>query len=238
MAPLTDDLEHSREEFLSRMSHEFRTPLNAVIGFSRVLESNRAGNQRPEDLELLRRVRASGEHLLRLIQDVLDHSSMRRGALPLELCDVDVATITTAVVDRHRNAAGAKGLKLRGILPAGAPTVRLDAVRFAQVVSHLVDNAVKFTTSGTIRVSLALDPVSRRPLRLTIADTGIGIPPERMDRIFEPFEQADGSMSRCFGGAGLGLPLARQLCEAMGCELDATSTVGEGSRFVIGFPQA
>ena len=238
MAPPPQTSEHDaiREEFLSRMSHELRTPLNAVIGFSRVLESNRAGNQRPEDLELLRRVRASGEQLLRLIEDVLDQSTLQRGELALEMGDVDVCDIAARVVANHRNAAMAKGLRLRSVLPDGAAPVRLDRVRFAQVVQHLVDNAVKFTGSGTIRVSVSVDAVTRRPLRLTVADTGIGIPDDRIERIFQPFEQVDGTRRRAQGGAGLGLPLARQLCATMGCRLTASSAVGRGSRFTISFP--
>jgi len=230
------ELEESREAFLSRMSHEMRTPLNAVIGFSRLLESNRAGNQRPEDIELLRRVRTSGEKLLRMVEDVLDQSALRQGQLTLSLSPTNVADIAARVAVNHRNAAAAKGLKIRSSCPEDAAPVPLDAVRFAQVVEHLVDNAVKFTGVGTIRVSLAIDPDTRRPRRLTVCDTGMGIPADRLERIFQPFEQADSSLRRAHDGAGLGLPMARALCEAMGCQLGVSSTVGEGSRFTIHFP--
>jgi signal transduction histidine kinase len=224
----------AREEFLARMSHELRTPLNAVIGFSRVLESNRAGNQRPEDLRLLGRVRASGERLLRLIEDVLDQSQLERGQLALALEATNVVEIASRVVQHYRLAAGAKGLRILAVLPEDASTVQLDARRFEQVLQHLVDNAIKFTVSGAVRVTLIT--ASGRPSRLIVSDTGIGIPADRQKQIFEPFEQVDSTSRRAYEGVGLGLPLARRLCDAMGCELKVESEVGKGSRFSIHFP--
>jgi signal transduction histidine kinase len=228
--------EKSREEFLARMNHELRTPLNAVIGFSRVLESNRAGNQRPEDIQLLSRVRAGGEKLLGMIEDVLDQSRIAHGQLPLALDDTDVVKVAARVVASYRSAAVAKGLRILAVLPDSAPTIPLDAGRFEQVLQHLVDNAVKFTISGTVRVSLATDAGTGRPSRLVVADSGIGIPKSHLGRIFEPFEQVDASERRTYGGAGLGLPLARQLCEGMACRLTVESEAGRGSRFSIRFP--
>jgi signal transduction histidine kinase len=228
----------TREEFLARMSHELRTPLNAVIGLSRVLEKNGAGNQRPEDLHLLGRVRASGELLLQLIQDVLDQSLIGRGKLPFTVGDADVVSIANRVVQNYRSTAVAKGLRILAVVPESAPTVRIDAARFEQVLRHLVDNAVKFTVSGIVKVTLVFDASTRLPTRMIVADTGIGIPEAQIDRIFEPFEQLDASPGRRFGGAGLGLPLARQLCEAMDCRLSVESEVGKGSRFAIRFPNA
>ena len=227
--------QRSREEFLSRMSHELRTPLNAVIGFSRVLEKNNAGNQRPEDIQLLGRVRAGGEQLLRLVDDVLDQSRIERGQLALALDAVNVVDVATRVVASFRSAAAAKGLRLLAVLPP-AGTAALDAGRFEQVLQHLVDNAIKFTGVGVVKVTLVTDAASQRPTRLMIADTGIGIPADRLDQIFLPFEQLQGGTKRAFGGAGLGLPLARQLCDGMGCRLIVESEVGVGSRFTIRFP--
>jgi signal transduction histidine kinase len=228
----------SREEFLARMSHELRTPLNAVIGFSRVLESNRAGNQRPEDIQLLGRVRAGGEKLLGMIEDVLDQSRIARGELTIALDDTDVVGIASRVVESYRSTAIAKGLRILAVLPGTAPAIPLDAGRFEQVVQHLVDNAVKFTISGTVRVTLVTDAVTGRPSRLVVADSGIGISKNHLGRIFEPFEQVDVSERRTYGGAGLGLPLARQLCEGMACRLTVESDAGRGSRFTIRFPDS
>ena len=227
----------AHEEFLARMSHELRTPLNAVIGFARVLERNKAGNQRPEDLQLLSRMRANGEKLLRLVEDVLDQSRIERGELTVEIADTNIVDATSRVIEHYRPQAAAKGLRLFSLLPESSPPVRLDPRRFQQVVGHLLDNAIKFTASGSIKVTL-LSPESQRPSGLTIADTGIGISPESLDRIFIPFTQVDGTASRSFEGAGLGLSLAWELCEAMGCRLTVTSEVGKGSRFTVRFPAA
>jgi signal transduction histidine kinase len=228
--------QRTREEFLERMSHELRTPLNAVIGFSRLLEKNRAGNQRPEDIEMLRRVRAGGEHLLRLVEDVLDQSQIERGQLDVTLEETDVAEITSRVAQRYRFPAAAKGLHMHAVVPTPMPTIRLDPRRFEQILENLVDNAVKFTVSGEIRVMLVTNGATGEPARLVVSDTGIGIATNETDRIFRPFEQVDASARRSYGGAGLGLPLARQLCEAMGCQLTVESEMGVGSRFTIRFP--
>ena len=236
MTSPTSTLEQAREDFLSRMSHELRTPLNAVIGFSRVLELNRAGNQRPEDLELLRRVRASGEHLLRLIENVLDQSLLQHGSLAMTFTDVHVCDVAERIVASHRPGAEAKGLHVTLSLPDAVSTVRLDALRFAQVVQHLVDNAIKFSRAGTIRVAVEMEPGTFRPARLVVADTGIGIAPDHLETIFQPFGQVDESRTRIHGGAGLGLPLARRLAESMGCRLTVESALGEGSRFTVHFP--
>src|SRR5688572_25651292 len=225
----------SRDEFLARMSDELLTPLNAVIGFSRVLEKNRAGNQRDEDLELLRRVRAGGEHLLHLVTRVLEQSRIARGELTLALEPTDVTAIAQHVTGEFRDAAAAKGLRLLCIVPESADIV-LDGERFREVMRHLIENAVKFAPSGVIRVVLAIDIDSGQPRRLTVADPGIGIAPDRLETIFEPFAQADGGKSRVYRGIGLGLALARSLCESMGCRLTAVSEPGKGSRFTVHFP--
>ena len=227
----------SRDEFLARMSDELLTPLNAVIGLSRVLEKNRAGNQRAEDLDLLRRVRTSGEQLLKLVTHVLEQSRIARGQLTLAVQPTDVAAVANRAVWRYRDACGAKGLRLIVVIPDSAPSVALDAERFAEVLHHLLDNAVKFTVKGTIRVVLVTDAASGRPVRLSIADTGIGIAPDRLPSVFEPFEQADMTASRNHKGLGLGLAIARRLCESMGCRLWASSELGTGSRFTIEFPR-
>ena len=227
----------SRDEFLARMSDELLTPLNAVIGFSRVLEKNRAGNQRVEDLELLRRVRASGEHLLRLVMRVLEQARIARGEVAIALQPTDVSAVARGVVDEHRGAAAAKGLRLTAIVPQSTP-IPLDGERLADVLRHLVENAIKFTPSGAIRVIMAMDIDTGRPRRLTVADTGIGIAPSRLETIFEPFAQAEVGASRGHRGLGLGLALARALCEHMACRLTVASEPGKGSRFTIHFNTA
>ena len=132
----------------------------------------------------------------------------------------------------------AKGIRIIAVLPESSPTIPLDSGRFEQALHHLVDNAVKFTVAGTVRVTLLTDAATGRPSRLIVADTGIGIPSESLDRIFEAFEQVDGSQRRQHDGAGLGLALAWRLCEGMGCWLTVESEMGKGSRFTIRFPES
>jgi signal transduction histidine kinase len=228
----------SREEFLARMSHELRTPLNAVIGLARVLENNKAGNQRPEDIHLLNRIRANGERLLALVDNVLEHSRAERGSIPIAIADTDVARITRDVVDEYRSAAMAKGLRLLAIVPESAPPVRLDPRAYERVLRYLVDNAVKFTGAGTVKVMLVVESDTGRPVRVVVSDTGIGIPASEIERVFAPFEQLDGTLTRRYDGLGLGLPLARELCTAMGCSIEAESEVGKGSRFTVRLPNS
>ena len=230
-----ESAKRTKEEFLARMSHELRTPLNAVIGFSRVLEKNRAGNQRPEDIAMLQRVRAGGEQLLRLVEDVLDQAHIERGQLALAFEEVNVADVANRAVSRFAEVANRKGLRIETVPTTAAGTVLLDEKRFEKVLDHLIDNAIKFTDEGCIRVALIADG-ERRPMQLDVVDSGAGISAERLERLFKPFEQGDNSSRRHVGGAGLGLPLAKQLCHAMRCSLIVESVVGQGSRFSIRFP--
>jgi signal transduction histidine kinase len=208
-----------------------------VIGFSKVLESNKAGNQRPEDIEMLKRVRSGGERLLRLIDNVLDQSDMDQGKIEIAPERVDVSVLAERVMDQHRAAASAKGLRMVGVLPPISPSIELDPRRFEQVLGHLIDNAIKFTDAGSVRVVMVSDAATNRPTTLTVSDTGMGIPADSIERLFAPFEQGDNSSRRTHGGSGLGLPLARRLCHAMGCQLVVESQVGRGSRFSIRFPK-
>jgi signal transduction histidine kinase len=225
--------QQSREEFLSRMSHELRTPLNAVIGFTRVLEKK--GNSPPEDAQLLGRVRAGGEHLLRLVEDVLDQSRIQQGLLTVTREDVDVAAACARAIAPYRDAALARGLRFVVVVPATCTPIPLDRGRFEQVVQHVVDNAVKFTRAGAVKITLVTDAASGRPTRLTVSDSGIGIPADRLERVFLPFEQGQTGHERPYDGAGLGLPLAHQLCDAMAIGLSIDSVVGEGTRVTLRF---
>jgi signal transduction histidine kinase len=233
-----DAARRAREEFLARMSHELRTPLNAVIGFTRVLESNKAGNQRPQDIEMLKRVRTGGERLLRLIENVLDQSDVEQGNVELSPELVDVSELTQRVIEQYRAAATAKGVRMVAVLPPISPMIELDPHRFEQVLGHLIDNAVKFTDEGSVRVVMVTDAATNQPKSLAVSDTGIGIAGDRIERLFEAFEQGDNSHRRPYGGSGLGLPLARRFCHAMGCQLVAESQLGRGSRFTIRFPRS
>ena len=220
------------QEVLSRLSHELRTPLNSVIGFSRVLGTNRAGNQRAEDLAMLERIRASGERLLDLVEDLFDVTAAAPAAPTL--VPVNVAAAAATVVRENLRAAMHKGITLDLVIEAEG-MVPLDAARLLRVLRKLVSNAVKFTARGGVIVTVRAQAETRLPVAIEVRDSGIGIPAELQAAIFEPFVQADGGTRRAYEGAGLGLSVARTLAESMNCRLTMESAPGAGSRFVLIF---
>jgi len=226
----------AKSDFLARMSHELRTPLNAVIGFARILLKNRGGGMSAQELDYAERIHGNGRHLLGLIDTILDVSRIEAGAEELVLADADVAALVREVVDSLQCVAAEKGIALAAESGVAA-TARVDVGKLRQVLLNLVGNAVKFTEAGGVRVALVRDPDSGAPLRIDVADTGIGIAPERLEAIFDAFQQADGSTSRRYGGTGLGLTISRALCGAMGCRLEVESAPGRGSVFRIRFPR-
>jgi PAS domain S-box-containing protein len=233
----------AKSDFLARMSHELRTPLNSVIGFSEVLRTRAdrsadpAGATDPQARLLLERIGANGRHLLGLINDILDLSKVEAGRLQLELVPVRVDALLAEVAGELEPLAAHRGVSLTLRPTARTAAIAADETRLRQVLLNLVGNAVKFTERGEVRLSLETDPETGRPRRIEIADTGIGIPPERQAAIFQAFEQAEIGTTRAFGGTGLGLTISRALCEAMGYRLELTrSTEGEGSVFGVHLP--
>jgi PAS domain S-box-containing protein len=225
----------AKSEFLARMSHELRTPLNAIIGFSRLLQRNRDGTMGPEALKLLERIGANGQHLLTLITDILDLSKIEAGHVDVSLEPTGLVHLVHEVLKQIDLVATTKGLQLVSDLPNEEVIADVDALRLKQVLLNLIGNAVKFTEHGSVSVSLHTDARTGTPVRLDITDTGIGIPSDRMGAVFQPFEQADVGTSRKYGGTGLGLPISRALCEAMGLALTVRSKPGYGSTFSICF---
>ena len=225
---------HAKSDFLSRMSHELRTPLNSVIGFARVLRRNGAGRLEAQDLQYLDRIQANGEHLLKLVNDVLDVAKIEAGRVTVEAGPVQLDALVREVVEQLEGQPRAAGVALRAEVPATPVTMETDGRLLRQVLINLVGNAIRFTHQGHVLVRLVVDPRTRRPLRIEVADTGIGIPADRQRAIFEPFEQADSTTTRAYGGTGLGLSIARSLCEALGYDLTLQSVPGTGSTFSIG----
>jgi signal transduction histidine kinase/DNA-binding NarL/FixJ family response regulator len=227
----------AKSAFLATMSHEIRTLLSWVTGLVERLD--RADL---DDVErgLVARVRHFSDTLLKLLNDVLDVAKMEAGALQLAPEAVALRPLLQAVVDMHRPAAEAKGLGLSLQIAEGVPPVVLaDPLRLCQILWNLAGNAVKFTEQGQVVARLDIEGEMARDrllLRLSVADTGIGIPEEVQAALFQPFRQADASTARRFGGSGLGLSIARQLTEAMGGTITLRSRPGQGSTFTVRLP--
>jgi len=220
----------AKSAFLANMSHELRTPLNGVVGMAQALTSD---NLAPEQAEKAAIIARSGGHLLSMLNDVLDLSRIEAGALRVLPEPVDPAAVAAEVCSLFRVSAEQKGLTLSWTCEALPERLETDPVRLRQILTNLVANAVKFTDAGAVRVSARAAPLADGGWRLEVAvsDTGCGISPEDQARLFERFSQADSSLSRKHGGAGLGLVIARGLARTMGGEITLASTPGEGSTF-------
>ncbi len=223
----------AKSSFLANMSHELRTPLNSVIGFANILIAKQGGALPPREQGYLRRIQANGEHLLALIEDILDISKIDAQRMEVVREPVALEELVGEVAEMLELQARKRGLSLVCQVPADLRPAVGDQRRLKQVVLNLAGNAVKFTPEGEVTLAVEADPESGRPLRIRVRDTGVGIPPHELEEIFAPFHQVDGSQARSFGGTGLGLAISRSLCELMGFELLAESRVGEGSTFTV-----
>ncbi len=224
----------AKSEFLANMSHEIRTPMNAILGFADILRRGYASNEE-ERQEYLNTIHSSGKHLLHLINDILDLSKVESGHMELESVACSPHQIISETVKILEGRAKEKGLFLRYQVEGRLPeTIQTDAVRLRQILTNLIGNSLKFTEQGGVRVVTRLQQErSRTLLAIDIIDTGIGMTPETLDRIFDPFTQADTSITRRFGGTGLGLAISRKFAEAMGGELSVKSQSGHGSTFTV-----
>ena len=221
----------AKSEFLSSMSHEIRTPMNAILGMSDLLAETPLTH---EQQEYVRIARTGGENLLSLIDDILDLSKVEAGQLQMEMVELDVGRIVEETATFLAVRAHGKGLELSCRVMPEVPAIRLgDPVRLRQVLTNLVGNAIKFTERGAVSLSVKHDPAGEEggDLLFRVSDTGIGIPPQRLDYIFDMFTQVDGSTTRHYGGTGLGLAICRRLVGIMGGTIWAESTPGEGSSF-------
>ena len=221
-----------RDRFFANISHEVRTPLNAVLGLASALAHTALT---PRQTEMLKLITGAGDALRRVLDDMLDLSKMQAGQFSLSLTPFDLRTDIETVVEMRRAVAEDKGLTLDvAFTPSAQGQVIGDGVRITQIVSNLVSNAVKFTTEG--RVSVRVDVRDDEGLVIEVEDTGMGFDAEAAQRLFKPFVQADDAISRQYGGTGLGLSICKSLAELMGGQIAAESAPGEGSLFRVVLP--
>lgn len=222
---------HEKSHFLANMSHEIRTPLNGIMGFTDVLR--RGVGSKTQQQEYLDVIYKNGEHLLGLINDILDLSKIEAGRMEFEKLNYSPHKIISEVLSTMRVQAKEKGLSLECQWVSGVPeTINTDPTRLRQILMNLVGNALKFTKQGGIKLIASLDKSQVTPrFEVEVHDTGIGIKPGNLQTIFSPFTQADSSITRSFGGTGLGLTICRQIAEGLGGELTVESEVGKGSVF-------
>ncbi len=224
----------AKSEFLANMSHEIRTPMTAILGFTELLQRGYIKNEK-DSARYLYTIHSSGKHLLELINDILDLSKIEAGQMEMELLPCSPHQVISEVVTVLSARAQEKGLRLkleaRGKLPA---IIQSDPGRLRQITTNLIGNAIKFTEQGTIRVVLYLEQSQGRPFyHIDVIDSGIGIPQDKLDKIFNPFEQADTSVTRRFGGTGLGLSISRRFARALGGDIVASSEPGKSSTFSV-----
>jgi signal transduction histidine kinase len=224
-----------KNEFLATMSHELRTPINAILGYNSLLRDGLFGQLSEKQQDALDRMRTAAEHLLSLINDVLDLSRIEAGKIALNPTDIEWLPFLEALSAPVRPLAARKSLSYAVSIAPGLPRVRADEVRLRQVLLNLLANAVKFTDRGWIELRVAPSHVSNR-IHIDVTDTGIGIEESHLEMIFEEFTQVDQSSTREHGGAGLGLAISRRLIRAMGGALTVTSVPGRGSTFRVELP--
>jgi len=218
----------AKSDFLATMSHEIRTPLNGVLGMAQAMAADTLPETQRERLAVVRR---SGETLLTILNDILDLSKIEAGKLELEEVDFDIAEVAGATIAGFGAVAGGKGVDLELRIGKAAEGVyRSDPTRVRQILNNLVSNALKFTETGLVRVTIERD---EDMLEMRVSDTGVGIPADRLDTLFQKFTQADASTTRKYGGTGLGLAICRELAEIIGGDIRAESTIGEGTTFIV-----
>ncbi len=228
-----DEASQHKSEFLANMSHELRTPLNSIMGFTRLV-LRRSGEQLPEvQQENLKKVLVSSDHLLNLINDLLDLSKIEAGRMEIFAEDFDVAEVLLPAASTVEPMLRSDQVELVRDIKPGIPTLHSDKEKLRQIVLNLLSNAVKFTEEGEVRISALSD---NGMLNISVSDTGIGINQESVEKVFEDFQQADMSSTRKYGGTGLGLAIVKRLAILLGGDVGVSSEPGKGTKFTLSIP--
>ncbi|MBK8165690.1 MAG: hypothetical protein IPK64_06935 [bacterium] len=229
-----------KNEFLANMTHELRSPLNSMLLLSQVLAENRHGRLAPEEVDAAQVINKAGRELLVIIDDILDLTKAEAGRLELHPEPVCLADLAESLKALYLPLAQRRGLEIQVTIEPGTPTECLtDPTRLSQILKNLLNNALKFTEKGGVSLRIAAAPqiLGGSPaVEFVVCDTGIGISPEVLPALFAPFTQGDGSISRRFGGSGLGLSICRKLAELLGARIEVASEVGRGSTFRLRLP--
>ncbi|WP_293265959.1 ATP-binding protein [Neptunomonas sp.] len=223
----------AKSEFLANMSHEIRTPMNAILGFTELLRRDRGGLQ-PDQRKHLNTISSSGQHLLDLINDILDLSKVEAGRLDVEIIDCKPVQLIQQVMQTMKVKADEKALVLKfDALTAIPEEIETDPGRVRQILTNLIGNSIKFTEQGSITIHASVPDRANPQLRIDIVDTGIGMTEQQVSSVFDPFVQADSSITRRFGGTGLGLSISHKFAQALGGDIVASSDYGQGSTFTL-----
>ena len=237
-----------KSEFLANVSHELRTPLNSMLLLSRLLAENAEGTLTEREIEFARTIHSAGDDLLSLINDILDLSKVEAGRMELDFAPVALSDVCADADRAFRHMADDKGLSFAvEVDPALPPSIVSDRQRLGQVLKNLLSNAFKFTHEGGVRLSIGYPAAgtdlrsdalrsAERVIEFSVTDTGVGIPDDKLNLIFEAFQQADGTTSRKYGGTGLGLSISREIARLLGGEIQVESVLGLGSRFSLLVP--
>jgi signal transduction histidine kinase len=223
----------AKSDFLARMSHELRTPLNAIIGFTRIVKRKGAEILPEKQLDNLDKVLISSDHLLNLIDDVLDLSKIEAGRIEVEPSTFEIEPLVDLCITTTQPLIRPEKIVLAKEIMKDVPPMYSDQNKVKQILLNMLSNAAKFTHEGQIKVGVSHDIDT---LVVSVTDTGIGIPEEALDRIFEDFQQVDTSTTREYGGTGLGLSISHRLAQLLGGDLVASSREGEGSTFTLTIP--
>ncbi|MBI3005401.1 MAG: hypothetical protein HYY49_08290 [Ignavibacteriales bacterium] len=228
-----EEANNAKSQFLANVSHELRTPLNSVIGFANVLLKNKRTTIDPREVLYLERILENGKHLLDIINQILDLSKVEAGQTHLEITDVSLSMLIHETLDQFVDRFSNNEVEILRKLPHPMALLQTDFGKLKQVLINLVANAIKFTEKGSITVRAGVHPKTRKPMRIDVIDTGVGIPLDRVSSIFESFHQIDSGTKRKFEGTGLGLAISRSLCELIGYQLEVKSQPGQGSVFSV-----